>query len=102
MRISKWFGRGAKVVSNNVEDIVVHFGQNPNQVNHAFRHIDELGLDRSLVQSSIEAHFRTVSSNVVAKKPFNQIIDFNGLKIQYTAFKLSDGTFNIGRIHAID
>ena len=34
-------------------------------------------------------------------RPFNQIIRIGGRNIQYTAFKLSDGTFNIGRIHEI-
>lgn len=41
------------------------------------------------------------SSQVVAGKPFNQIIQIDGQRIQYTAFKLPDGTYNIGRIHAV-
>jgi RHS repeat-associated protein len=89
----------AKAGVNLVDDVVIQFGKGQNQIYHAFRHVDALGLNRTLVQSSIEAHFRTVSSQVVAGRPFIQIIEVSGQKLQYTAFKLSDGTFNIGRIH---
>ncbi|MFV0291022.1 MAG: RHS repeat domain-containing protein [Mangrovibacterium sp.] len=82
-------------------NIAIQFGKTENQVYHAFRHTDELGLDKSLVQSTVQNHFKTVSAQVVMGKPFNQIIEIGGQKIQYTAFKLSDGTFNIGRIHGI-
>lgn len=84
-----------------VDDITVQFGKNPNQISHAFRHTDELGLSRPMVQSSIQSHFKSVYSQVVVGKPFNQIIEIGGQKIQYTAFKLPNGVFNIGRIHGI-
>jgi hypothetical protein len=86
---------------NLAEDLSIKFGNTENQVNHTFRHADALGLDRSLVQSTVQSHFKTVSSQVVARKPFNQIIEIGGKKFQYTAYKLSDGTFNIGRIHDV-
>ena len=89
--------RGKKIITTPV----IRFGGNANQVYHTFRHTDALGLDRSVVQSMIRTHFETVSSQVVAGRPFNQIIRIGGRNIQYTAFKLSDGTFNIGRIHEI-
>ena len=91
-----------KVAVKGGSNIAVQFGKTENQIYHAFRHTDALGLDRSLVQSTIQNHFKTVSSQVVAGKPFNQIIEIGGQRIQYTAFKLSDGTFNIGRIHGIN
>jgi len=80
---------------------IVQFGKTENQIYHVFRHTDELGSDRSLVESAVRNHFETVSSQVIVGKPFNQIIEIGGQKIQYTAFKLSDGTFNIGRIHGV-
>jgi len=79
----------------------VQFGKGANQVSHAFRHTDALGLDREVVKSAVETHFRGVSANVVAGKPFNQIIEVAGQKIQYTAFKFQDGMINIGRIHGV-
>ena len=82
-------------------NLAIQFGKTENQIYHAFRHTDALGLDRSLVQSTVQNHFKTVSSQVVSGKPFNQIIEISGQKIQYSVFKLSDGTFNIGRIHGV-
>lgn len=82
--------------------ILIQFGKTENQVYHAFRHIDAMGLDRSLVKTTISKHFKTVASEVEPGKPFNQIIEINGKKVQYTAFKLEDGTFNIGRIHGVE
>lgn len=93
--------RTASVGETTVAEPIVQFGNNANQVHHTFRHIDALGLDRSLVQSMIQNHFRTVSSQVVAGRPFNQIITIGGRNIQYTVFKLPNGVFNIGRIHEI-
>ena len=60
--------------------IVIQFGSNSNQIYHAFRHIEEMGLSKSLVKSSIEKHFGTVFSKVVEGKPFNQIIEVGGKK----------------------
>jgi RHS repeat-associated protein len=90
-----------KLAAKGGSKAAVQFGKTSNQVSHAFRHTDALGLDRSLVQSTIQNHFKTVSSQVVAGKPFNQIINIGGQRIQYTVYKLPDGTFNIGRIHGI-
>ena len=87
--------------ARSTSNIAVQFGKTENQIFHAFRHTDALGLDRSVVQSTIQNHFKTVSSQVVAGKPLNQIVEIGGQRIQYTAFKLPDGTFNIGRIHGI-
>ena len=42
-----------------------------------------------------------MSPQVIAGKPFNGIVEVSGHKIQYTAWKLSDGVFNIGRMHGI-
>jgi hypothetical protein len=96
---------GAKAIGKNVVNngtkIVIQFGKTENQIYHAFRHTDALGINRSLVQSTIETHFKTISSQVIAGKHFNQIIEISGQRIQYTAFKLPNGTFNIGRIHGI-
>ena len=86
---------------NEGSQVNTQFGKNENQVSHVFRHIDALGLDRSLAQSTIQKHFKTVSSKIVTGKPFNYIVEIEGQKIQYTVFKLPDRTFNIGRIHGV-
>jgi hypothetical protein len=89
-------GDAAKAVK-----ITVQFGKNDNQVHHVFRHTDALGLDRSLVQSTVQNHLQAVSSKVVPGTPFNQTVNVSGINIQYTAFQISNGSFNVGRIHGI-
>ena len=79
----------------------IQFGNNANQVSHAFRHTDALGLDRTLVQSSVQNNLKAVASQITPGQPFNQVIVVGGQRIQYTAYKLSDGTINIGRIHGV-
>ena len=79
----------------------IQFGNNPNQVEHAFRHIDEMGLDRDAVQEAIEAHLPTVASQLTPGQPLNQIIQVDGQRIQYTAYQLGDGVINVGRIHGV-
>lgn len=52
----------------------IQFGADANQTNHAFRYVDKMGLDRSVVQSAIISDLGKVSSNVTPGKPFNQIL----------------------------
>ncbi|QTR48984.1 hypothetical protein [Candidatus Thiothrix anitrata] len=80
---------------------IVQFGKDANQIYHAFRHTDALNLDRQVIQERIQNHLETVSSLIPPGKPSNQIIEIDGYRIQYTAFKLPDGTINIGRIHEV-
>ena len=79
----------------------IRFGNDANQVYHAFRHIDAIGLSRSAVQSAVETHLNTVIHEIPMGKPFNQTITVNGIKIQYTAYKLPNGEINVGRIHPV-
>jgi hypothetical protein len=84
------------------EEPEVQFGNGTeNQTYHAFRHTDELGLDREAVRSSVLSDIKKAFSNIQAGKPFNKVIEVAGQKIQYTAFKLANGKINIGRIHGV-
>jgi len=80
----------------------VQFGQTENQIYHAFRHTEKLGLDRLIVRSAVEQDFKSVFTQVVEGESLNRIIEVGGIRIQYSAYKLKDGTFNIGRIHGVD
>jgi GH35 family endo-1,4-beta-xylanase len=82
-----------------VHNVCLIFGNDPNQVYHAFRKTDGLGINRELVKKTIKEHFDTVSSKLVDGEPFNQLIKINGHELQYTAFKVSDDIVNVGRIH---
>lgn len=93
-----------EVTENYVRQVgknTLKFGQNSNQISHAFRHTDALGLSRSDVMDGISNHFPSVASSIPSGRPLNSIITVGSVQIQYSAFKLADGTINIGRIHGI-
>jgi RHS repeat-associated protein len=83
------------------QPLVVTFGRNANQVYHAFRHVDEMGLARAEVQGAIEQHVSSIASQIPNGAPLNQIIEVAGQRIQYSAYRLPDGTINVGRIHGV-
>lgn len=88
--------------SQGAGGLKVIFGQNANQQYHTWRHIvDELGMDKNIVQQAIEADLQTTASQIIPGKPFNGIVTVGGKRLQYTAFIRPDGTINIGRIHGI-
>lgn len=58
-------------------------------------------LDRNAVSSNVLSHFRNFQGPLKPGTPFNGIIYHQGQKLQYTAYKFSDGSYNKGRIHGI-
>jgi hypothetical protein len=98
---SKWlrglFGSGAR----GAENLAVTFGRNANQIEHAFRHTDKLGLSRTAVQDAIQKHLPSVADKIPSGAPLNAVIDVGGKRIQYSAFRLPDGSINVGRIHGV-
>ncbi|WP_460911754.1 hypothetical protein [Spirosoma areae] len=92
----------AKVLAEKIAvkfTTAIRFGNDPNQIHHVFRHTDELGLNRMAVQSAVQTHVSRLVSQIVPGQPFNRVIEIAGQRVQYTAFKLPDGTINVGRIH---
>lgn len=81
--------------------ILVQFGKTENQIYHTFRHIEKMGLNKTVVQNAIMKHFRTIYKEIKEGQSLNKIITVEGQQIQYSAYKLSDGTVNIGRIHGV-
>lgn len=55
--------------SNNSTSGNIRFGNNSNQEYHAFRHTDDLGLNRILVKSSVENYLRAVSHMITPGRP---------------------------------
>jgi hypothetical protein len=53
------------------------------------------------VKSTVEMNLQLHIDNIMPGQPFNQTVIVNGQKIQYTAYKLSNGTINVGRIHGV-
>jgi RHS repeat-associated protein len=97
--LGKASGQAARTGVKMIDDIAIQFGKTENQINHAFRHIDDIGLERGAVKSAIENDFKSVASDLVEGKPFNRVIEVERQKLQYSVYKLKDGTYNIGRIH---
>lgn len=88
---------------SKLQNRTVQFGNNPNQVHHTFRHVDDMGLNRNMVRSSVINDLKRIS-NIPVGKPVNRIINVSGDKLQYTVFKrLENGEYiyNIGRIYGI-
>ncbi len=98
MPTARYVSAGVQVATTT-EKLVIQFGNNANQTYHAFRYIERLGLDKGEVMAAIKNHLPSVISKLQEGKPLNEVISIGGKEIQYTAFKLSDGTINVGRIH---
>ena len=82
-------------------ELTVQFGRVANQVDHTFRHVDALGLNRDVVKTAVLQNLQTVASQLTPGKPLNQIIQVGAVKLQYTAYQLSNGVVNVGRINAV-
>ena len=59
---------------SKLQNRTVQFGNNPNQVHHTFRHVDEMGLNRNMVRSSVINDLKRIS-NIPVGKPVNRIIN---------------------------
>lgn len=75
----------------------IRFGNNANQDYHAFRHIEEAGLDKQAIKNAIEKDLSHVKDSLPGglKKG---TVEVGGKTVDYHAFKLPDGTINVGRI----
>jgi len=76
----------------------VSFGRNSNQDHHVWRHVeDELGMNRQDVQRAVVADLPPITN--LSNGLNVRYVTVGGVRLQYNAFKLPDGTVNIGRIH---
>lgn len=80
------------------ERATITFGRNENAVYHAFRHVEAAGLSKSSVQDVVLADIKAVSRSVASGKPYNGVVEVEGVEVTYTAYRLPDGSINIGRI----
>jgi RHS repeat-associated protein len=83
------------------ENRCVQFGNNPNQEYHAFRHTDDLGLNRSAVKDAIYEDLRNIR-DVPMGRTTNRLVNVSGKRLQYTIYKRvvnNKSIYNIGRIH---
>jgi len=90
------FVKGVKG-TNSVEQVQVQFGKVKNQVSHTFRHVEEAGFNRKVVQDVITQDLLKVAKSW-PNGQYNGSVAVNGVRLDYSAFKLPDGTINVGRI----
>jgi hypothetical protein len=85
-----------RAVLDDLRSPTVQFGGNDNQVYHTFRHIDELGLNRTDVSNAIRADIGNMKVSPGQNVTGN--VSISGTPLEYRAYGLSDGTINVGRI----
>jgi hypothetical protein len=77
------------------------FGRNADQVSHAFRHTDVLGLDRAEIMEAIRQDLQPhLPLRVPAPKYFIFVgqVTVQGIELRYRAYPLNEGLVNVGRI----
>jgi hypothetical protein len=77
------------------------FGRAANQVSHAFRHTDVLGLDRAEVMEAITQDLRRhLPLRVPTTKNFMFVgtVTVRGIELRYRAYPLNEDLVNVGRI----
>ena len=70
-----------------------------NQVSHTFRHIDEIGLERAVIQLAILQFLDPVQSALPLGLSVGRV-DVKGVRLEFRAYKFIDGSINVGRITA--
>ena len=75
----------------------IRFGTNANQTYHAYRHIDEVGIDRARVEDAVRNDLISRFENL--QDGLNQgSVVVDGRRLDYNAYKLPSGEINVGRI----
>lgn len=75
---------------------MIQFGKDANQVSHAFRHIDGV-VDRTKAITAITDDLNAAASAIKDGLNIRKVV-VDGVELTYNAFRLPDGTINIGRI----
>jgi hypothetical protein len=84
-------------VPAEAQGAAIQFGRVENQISHTFRHVEAAGFDRTVVENAIRQDLNKAAKSLSAGQ-YNGSVVVNGTKLDYSAFKLKDGTINVGRI----
>lgn len=72
----------------------IEFGANANQVSHAFRHVDAIGLSRDAVTTAIRADMPALQVG----QGVTRTVTVNGTELTYRAHRVNETLTNVGRI----
>ena len=88
-----------RTTSNQVsQQPIIQFGENANQISHTFRHID-IAVNRSRAITAITTDLNLRTAGNAINNGFNQgSVVVDGVVVTYNAFRLPNGTINVGRI----
>jgi len=75
----------------------IRFGNNPNQEYHTFRHVEEAGIDKAAAADAINKDLAGKAESLPQGLTKGQV-SVAGRTLEYNAYKLPDGTINVGRI----
>jgi RHS repeat-associated protein len=75
----------------------VQFGSNPNQDYHTFRHVEDAGIDKNAAEQAIRQDLAGKESSLPQGLTKGSV-NVGGKTLDYHAYKLPDGTINVGRI----
>lgn len=76
----------------------IQFGRTKNQIDHTFRHIEKAGLERASVMKAIEKRLLDIADSFQKGQLMKGTVIIEGRQLNYNAFRLQDGTINVGRI----
>jgi RHS repeat-associated protein len=75
----------------------VKFGSNPNQDYHTFRHVEDAGVDKQAAEKAIREDLAGKEDSLPHGLTKGRV-NVGGKTLEYNAYKLPDGTINVGRI----
>jgi RHS repeat-associated protein len=75
----------------------VIFGSNPNQDYHTFRHVQDAGIDKNAAEQAIRQDLAGKESSLPQGLTKGRV-NVGGKTLEYNAYKLPNGTINVGRI----
>lgn len=90
-------GGGGSSASGRGSGSKVRFGNNANQEYHTFRHVEEAGINKQAAEDAIRSDLAGKEDSLPQGLTNGQV-QVGGRVLDYVAYKLSDGTMNVGRI----
>ena len=77
----------------------IEFGEGSNQTSHATRHVTAAGINVDLVKSIITKDLRSrINGLPVSSAIRDQTVIVNAIEIQYSAYRKTNGVWNVGKI----